>query len=176
LLPKSFKRKISVVCKFSPKSPVKVWNTIKINVHRKAKSHSLLVAFLGHPFLPCPLQSANLTFPPYVGFHFGIKNLAVLTMFLQPHFNEINCLRPFPHFFFWFFFFFFQYWNLNSGSWCLLHRHSATWATPSALFALVIFQIGFCVFALGWPGQRSFYKRPPAAGTTGVYCHSWLIG
>jgi hypothetical protein len=108
LLPKSFKRKISVVCKFSPKSPVKVWNTIKINVHRKAKSHSLLVAFLGHPFLPCPLQSANLTFPPYVGFHFGIKNLAVLTMFLQPHFNEINCLRPFPHFFFWFFFFFFS--------------------------------------------------------------------
>nr|XP_021530544.1 apoptotic chromatin condensation inducer in the nucleus-like [Aotus nancymaae] len=32
-LPKSFKRKISVVCKSSPKSLIKVRNTVRINIH-----------------------------------------------------------------------------------------------------------------------------------------------
>lgn len=59
-LPKSFKRKISVVCKSSPKSLIQVRNTIKIRVDREVDSHSPSVAFLRRPLPSHHLHPANL--------------------------------------------------------------------------------------------------------------------
>jgi hypothetical protein len=60
-------------------------------------------------------------------------------------------------------FFFFSL-NFSTGLWTqglAIARHSATWATPSALFAL-FFWIGSHIFAWDWSGPRSSYLMPPA--------------
>lgn len=55
-----------------------------------------------------------------------------------------------------------QYWDLNSGTClCLLHRLSSTWTTSPALLALVIFLIGFMLFAQGGVGLQSSYLYFP---------------
>jgi hypothetical protein len=57
----------------------------------------------------------------------------------------------------------------------LLGRNSTTWASPSALFALVIFEIASCIYArAGWSPD------PPictgcTAGMTGAHHHTQFI-
>jgi hypothetical protein len=47
---------------------------------------------------------------------------------------------------------------------------------PLAVFAFVIFQIGSCAFALGWPQTMIHWLMPPTiAGITGSYHHAQLI-
>jgi hypothetical protein len=65
-----------------------------------------------------------------------------------------------------FFFFFFLFWGLISGAY--------TCATPSALFALVIFQLGSHIFAQGWTGPESSYLCFPHS--SGDRCEPPLPG
>jgi hypothetical protein len=58
----------------------------------------------------------------------------------------------------------------------LLGRFSAAWATPPALFALVILEIGSLHFCPGQPRlQSSYFKLPTIARRTSAGHHTYSL-